>query len=277
MQTNISKALYEAKKFLKDKGVRTALESELLLAHLLGVDRVYLHIHAQEELDDFAMERFMRMIKARARGKPIEYITHEVSFYSRLFFVDERVLIPRPETELLVHQASELIQEYGIKNVIDVGTGSGVVGVSLALQHPKINVVGTDISMEALEVASINITTFSLQARVSLMHTSLIQGLEIPARTLVVSNPPYIPLDYPLDESVGYEPEIALYGGEEGDEILKALIDEAASKRVKFLICEMGADQRASLSEHLELRGYRGTFYVDYAKLDRGFVATLRN
>ncbi|WP_104637099.1 peptide chain release factor N(5)-glutamine methyltransferase [Helicobacter felis] len=277
METNISKALYEAKKLLRDKGIRTALESEILLAHLLGVDRVYLHMHAQEELDGFALERFMRMVKARARGKPIEYITHEVSFYSRLFFVDERVLIPRPETELLVHQASEIIQEYGIKNVIEVGIGSGVVAISLALQHPKINVMGTDISMDALEVASINITTFSLQSRVSLMHTSLLQGVEVSPRTLVVSNPPYIPLDYPLDESVRYEPEIALYGGEEGDEILKALIDEAASKRVKFLICEMGDNQKASLSEHLEIRGYRGIFYNDYAKLNRGFVATLRS
>ncbi|WP_104750462.1 peptide chain release factor N(5)-glutamine methyltransferase [Helicobacter cynogastricus] len=277
METNISKALYEAKKLLRDKGIRTALESEILLAHLLGVDRVYLHMHAQEELEDFALERFMRMVKARARGKPIEYITHEVSFYSRLFFVDERVLIPRPETELLVHQASELIQEYGIKNVIEVGIGSGVVAISLALQHPKISIMGTDISMDALEVASINITTFSLQSRISLMHTSLLQGVDIPARTLVVSNPPYIPLDYPLEESVRYEPEIALYGGEEGDEILKALIDEAASKRVKFLICEMGDNQKASLSEYLEIRGYRGVFYNDYAKLNRGFVATLRN
>ncbi|BCD70050.1 peptide chain release factor N(5)-glutamine methyltransferase [Helicobacter suis] len=274
MENNISKALYKAKKVLKDRGVRSALESELLLSHLLGVDRVYLHIHAQEELDSFAFERFMRMVKTRAKGFPIEYITNEVSFYGRIFFVDERVLIPRPETEILVHQASELIQDYGIKNVVEVGIGSGVISVSLAMAHPKISILATDITMEALEVASVNISTFNLQNRINLFQTSLLEGVDIKARTLVVSNPPYVALDYPLEDSVRYEPEIALYGGEYGDEILKALIDQAANKRVKYLACEMGHNHKASLSEHLGLKGYQANFYTDYSDLDRGFVAT---
>ncbi|TSA85781.1 peptide chain release factor N(5)-glutamine methyltransferase [Helicobacter mehlei] len=273
MDVNISKALYEAKRILKDKGMRPALESETLLSHLLGVDRVYLHMHAQEELDAFAFEHFMHMVKVRSKGKPLEYITHEVSFYGRSFFVDERVLIPRPETEILVHQASQIIQDYGIKNVVEVGIGSGVVSVSLAIAHPKISILATDISMEALEVASVNIATFNLQNRISLFQTSLMEGVDIQARTLVVSNPPYVALDYPLDASVRYEPEIALYGGEQGDEIIKALINEAAHKRVRYLVCEMGATHRASLSEYLGLKNYQASFYSDYAGLDRGFVA----
>lgn len=273
MNINISKALHEAKKVLKDKGVRNTLESELLLAHVLGVDRVYLHIHAQEELDPFAFEHFMHMVKTRAKGKPIEYITHEVSFYGRIFFVDERVLIPRPETEILVSQASKIIQDYGIRSVVEVGIGSGAISVSLAMAHPKISILATDISMDALEVAGMNISTFNLQERIELFQTSLLEGVDIKARTLVVSNPPYVPLDYPLDDSVRYEPEIALYGGEHGDEILKILIDEAANKRVKYLACEMGYNHKASLSEHLGLQKYHPSFYTDYAGLDRGFIA----
>ncbi|WP_053941779.1 peptide chain release factor N(5)-glutamine methyltransferase [Helicobacter ailurogastricus] len=271
---NISKALHEAKKVLRNRGVRNALESELLLSYVLGVDRVYLHIHAQEELEEFAFERFMHMVRVRAKGRPIEYITNEVSFYGRTFFVDERVLIPRPETEILVGQASKLIQDYGIKNVVEVGIGSGVIAVSLAMANPKISILATDISMDALEVASMNISTFNLQERIELFQTSLLEGVDIKARTLVVSNPPYVPLDYPLDESVRYEPEIALYGGEDGDEILKVLIDEAASKRVKYLACEMGYNHKASLNEHLGVQKYYPNFYTDYAGLDRGFVAT---
>nr|WP_286348414.1 peptide chain release factor N(5)-glutamine methyltransferase [Helicobacter sp. NHP21005] len=274
ISTNISRALHEAKKVLRDKGVRSALESELLLAHILGVDRVYLHIHAQEELDPFAFERFMHMVRVRAKGKPIEYITHEVSFYGRTFFVDERVLIPRPETEILVNQASKLIQDNGIRSVVEVGIGSGVIAVSLAMANPKISILATDISMDALEVASMNISTFNLQDRIELFQTSLLEGVDIKTRTLVVSNPPYVPLDYPLDESVRYEPEIALYGGEHGDEILKVLIEEAANKRVKYLACEMGYNHKASMSEHLGLQKYHPNFYTDYAGLDRGFVAT---
>lgn len=193
LNMNISKALHEAKKVLRNRGRCNALESELLLSYVLGVDRVYLHIHAQEELEEFAFERFMHMVRVRAKGRPIEYITNEVSFYGRTFFVDERVLIPRPETEILVGQASKLIQDYGIKNVVEVGIGSGVIAVSLAMANPKISILATDISMDALEVASMNISTFNLQERIELFQTSLLEGVDIKARTLVVSNPPMSP------------------------------------------------------------------------------------
>ncbi len=130
-------------------------------------------------------------MERRASFEPIEYITKRVSFYSEEFFIDRGALIPRPETEILIDVASELIESYNIKRVVEVGIGSGAVSVVLAKKYKSIEILGTDISIDALKIANINLKLHNLQDRVKVVHTSLLDGIDEDVE-LIISNPPYI-------------------------------------------------------------------------------------
>ncbi|KAA6495477.1 peptide chain release factor N(5)-glutamine methyltransferase [Helicobacter pylori] len=271
----LSQALNKAKKGLSQKGFRGGLESEILLGFVLQKERVFLHTHEHLELSHKEEKHFFELVGKRLNDCPIEYLLGSCDFYGYSFFVNEHVLIPRPETEILVQKALDIISQYHLKEIGEIGIGSGCVSVSLALENPKLCIYASDISPKALEVALKNIERFNLKERVFLKQTHLWDHM--PTIEMLVSNPPYIARGYPLEKSVLKEPHEALFGGVKGDEILKEIIFLAAGLKIPFLVCEMGYDQLKSLKECLEFCGYDAEFYKDLSGFDRGFVGVLKS
>ena len=249
---------------------RPRLEAEILLSFFLGVERVYLHLNSNQELESF--DEFWELILRRKSYEPIEYITKRVSFYSEEFFIQKGALIPRPESEILIDQASRLIEKLGIKSVVEIGVGSGAVSIILAKKHPKLKITATDISKDALKVAQKNIALHSMERRVTLKHCSLADEVEGEIE-FIVSNPPYIAKDAKLEPNVvEFEPEEALFAEDNGTKILKAVVETALKRGAKGVVCEMGFDQKEQMEQFfnsLSLKNYG--FYSDLAGLDRGF------
>lgn len=283
------------------KGERANLVCEILLAHFLGKERVFLHANSEKKIseilnfgadsancarkiaesrldsaprDEFTLHsKLLESISLLNNGYPLEYITKKASFYEMDFFIDEGALIPRPETEILVDKATQLITRHNIQQIYEIGTGSGIIAITLCLQNPHIQITATDISPTALQIAQKNIALKSaldstLKSRICLIHADLLQGTDFtPKDSLIISNPPYIAEDYALPKNVAHEPKIALFGGKKGDEILRKII----ALNADFLCCEIGHNQ-GYLADFLGV--YKSVeFYKDYAGFTRGFVA----
>ena len=271
---SIETALREATKRLRRVSDRPRLEAEILMAYHLGCERIWLHAHGDRELED--LSGYEALAARREKSEPIEYITGRVSFYDTELEVGEGVLIARPETELLVDMAAEVIRRHGLRRMCEIGVGSGAVSIVLARKFPRLQVVATDISSTALGYARRNVAAHGLRERIETVQTDLMEGVDSDF-DLVVSNPPYISTDYLLPHSVRYEPQNALVGGEKGDELLRRIIDTCDERGIAHLVCEMGYDQRASIAGYCRDRGLpEPRFYKDLAGLDRGFYLRIR-
>ncbi len=215
------------------------LTAEVLLAHAVGRDRAWLYAHSDEELKELWWIHYGRYLHERLKGKPTQYITGTQEFYGRDFDVTPDVLIPRPETEHLIEAV--LARRDGALRILDIGTGSGAIAVTLALETGA-RVVATDISPAALRVAAANARR--LQARVEFVACDLASALRGPF-DLIATNPPYVPSagKAGLQREVrDYEPEIALYGGADGTEVYRRLIPEVCAllKPKGWLVMELG-------------------------------------
>ncbi|MGH9487930.1 MAG: peptide chain release factor N(5)-glutamine methyltransferase [Terriglobales bacterium] len=218
------------------------LTAEVLLAHLLGQERSYLYAHPEEELAPNLAPRWHAALAARSAGVPLQYLTGLQEFYGRPFHVSPAVLIPRPETELVVTTALELLRERGEARVLDVGTGSGCIAVTLALERPQARVLASDISAGALAVAADNARR--LGAAVALVQADLTASLSGPF-DLIVSNPPYVAeleLQALAVEVREHEPRRALVAGAAGTEIYDRLIPQAQAllRPRGWLVLELG-------------------------------------
>ena len=270
----IEQALREASVILSSVSERPRLEAEILMAFHLGKERIWLHMHSDNLLED--PSNFRRLVERRKRSEPIEYIVGSVSFYDIQLEVGKGVLIARPETELLVDMAAEIIRKQNLRRICEIGVGSGAVSIVLARKFPRITITATDISEEALAYAVKNVEKYELTERITLVHTNLLDGVD-DACEMIVSNPPYICKEYLLPHSVRYEPQNALIGGDFGDELLKEIISTAKERRVPHLVCEMGYDQRESIARFCVEQGLpKPRFYKDLAGLDRGFYLRLK-
>jgi len=211
-------------------------------------------------------EAFFGLVARRERHEPMEYITGWVSFYGERFFVEPGVLIPRPETELLVDALLPHLRRGD--RIGEIGVGSGVVSIMLKKLSPSIEVVATDINPKAIDLARKNARLHGVA--IDLRHASMLDGVgEV---DLIVSNPPYVSASYPLERGVAlYEPREALIGGERGDEFVKRVIDLFFESGARLLACEIGYDQMESLKEYIGSRGDL-RFYRDWAGFWRGFV-----
>ncbi|HOO75601.1 MAG TPA: HemK family protein methyltransferase [Tepiditoga sp.] len=171
------------------------------------------------------------------KNKPLEYITKEVNFLGNNFYVDERVLIPRTETEDLVKIAYKIIKKNNIKNIIDLGTGSGVIALSLKMMIPEINICASDISSEALEVFEINRKKFGLSVKT--YNCDFIYGIEniINEVELILTNPPYVESAF-VNPGLSYEPEIALYAGKDGQDFFRKFLFQKNMFKSKHIIAE---------------------------------------
>ena len=201
--------------------------AELLLSHALGCERVYLFAHPEQDLREVEWLHYGRYLDQRMRGKPLQYITHKQEFFGREFRVTQDVLIPRPETELLAEAVMKMNRAEG-ELAIDVGTGSGAIAVTLALES-GLRVIGSDISLPALAVARSNAERF--QAKVQFVAGDLLQPFQEESASVVVCNPPYVPEPdrASLQREVrDWEPALALFGGEDGTALYKRLIPQSS-------------------------------------------------
>ncbi len=248
-----------------------AREAGILLCHHLGIDRVRLINEEQRPME--REEEYFALVARIERHEPIEYITGLVSFYGETFHIAPGALIPRPETELLLEEVATLIrQRSDTPSIAEIGTGSGILSVMLAKLFPKLHIVATDISEDALNIAEINARRFEVAERITFVKTHLLDGINEDF-AIILSNPPYIAREFKIDPKLTYEPAEALFGGVMGDELLKEIIDLAAMRNAEYLACEMGYDQRGRIDTYIARRGYGSCrFYRDLAGLDRGFV-----
>jgi release factor glutamine methyltransferase len=238
----IRAALLQGQRLLEEAGIDAPrLTAEVLLAHAVGCERAWLFAHSTDELVELWWIHCGRHLHQRLQGKPTQYITGLQEFYGREFRVAPDVLIPRPETEHVIEAALEKWRE----PCVDIGAGSGAIAVTLALER-SVAVTATDLSLPALAVAAENARR--LGARVDLVACDLAAPFGNASFGLVVSNPPYVALrdKATLPREVReHEPEIALYAGDDGLDVCRRLIPEAARilKPGGWLILEIGATQ----------------------------------
>jgi release factor glutamine methyltransferase len=249
--------------------------SKILLADVLDKDILYLDINYDDNVEAYIQDVYFKCISRASDNEPIEYITNKVSFYDNIFYVDKNVLIPRSESEILIDKVL-FFKNKKIKTISEIGVGSGILSITLAKMFKETKFISTDISKSAINIAQKNAISHNVENQITFYHTSLLDNINDDI-DIIISNPPYIQDDYKLDKNVLYEPKIALFGGKIGDEILKDIIDIAYIKKTKILICEMGYNQKESLSKYInETYTYISLdFYKDLAGYDRGFVLKL--
>lgn len=267
--TDVRGVLKEAMARLRDAGVPShTLAAELLLMHTLGRDRAWLYTHPEETLDRDACETVFALVARRAAGEPTQYIIGRQEFWGLEFEVTPAVLIPRPETEHVVEVALERLGACGIKidlatgapsaplRIADVGTGSGCVAVALAHELPHAEILATDISSAALEVARRNAARHGVSDQIHFPETDLLENVLHESQItnhqsrffdLIVSNPPYVARDEAAAlprEVRDHEPHEALFGGAAGVEIYARLIDQAGAllRPGGALVLELGYD-----------------------------------
>nr|WP_216627658.1 peptide chain release factor N(5)-glutamine methyltransferase [Corallococcus exercitus] len=237
------------------------LTTEILLAHVLKTGRVRLYVDLDRPLSKDELAAFKALIERRMAGEPTNYLTGTKEFYNRSFKVDARVLIPRPETELLVEAVLHSVPKDAPSRVLDVCTGSGCIAISVAAERPQATVVATDLSKDACALARENAQSLGVAERVSVLEGDLFAPLP-PGETfrVVVSNPPYIDSGdiAGLSPEVRREPRLALDGGPDGLVALRRVIQGA--RRVLepggLLALEMGETQGSAVLELLRAAGY---------------------
>ena len=249
-----------------------AKEVEILMLHLLEKNTIWLHLNYNVE---FEKEKELAvLVKKRATNYPLEYIINKASFYGEMFIVKEGVLIPRPETEFLLENALEILKDKKeTQTILEIGTGSGIISVMLALLVPNIKIIAVDINEKALALAKENAIKHNVQDKIEFRLSNLYENVNEDDIFLCISNPPYIANDYKLPTNVKYEPSNALFGGNIGDELLKDIIKDTSERKIPYLLCEMGYDQKNPLENYFkEFNVDSYSFYKDYESFDRGFT-----
>ncbi len=249
-----------------------AKEVEILIGFLLNKNNIWLHLNANEE---FKKENELKkLVEKRANNYPIEYIINKASFYGETFIVKEGVLIPRPETELLVENAVEILKnKKETINIVEIGTGSGIISIILAILIKNIKIIALDINEKALILAKQNAIKHGVEDKIEFRLSNLYEKVSENDIFMTISNPPYIADNYKLPENVKFEPANALFGGKNGDELLKDIIIQTSKRKIPYLLCEIGYDQKETLENYLkrfDVDNY--SFYQDYEKFDRGFT-----
>lgn len=246
------------------------LDSEVLLAHVLGVERSVLYAYPEKLI---AIDAFLALCARRKVGEPIAYILGKKDFWQSTFFVNEHVLIPRPETELLVDTILSKFSEKQTVKIAELGTGSGAIALSLAEARPEWELVATDVSAPALQVAKQNVTSLGV-GNVTLFQGDWCDALPDQAFDVIVSNPPYIAEDDPhvAQGDLRFEPKSALVAGAAGLADIQKIAAQAKAylKPSGFLLFEHGYQQAAAVAHVFESLGYQCvTCLQDLAGLDR--------
>lgn len=256
---SIESTLIAANETLQHTSESALLDAEILLSKVLEKNRTYLRAWPEQILSQEQHNSFHVLLKKRIQGQPIAYITGHKEFWSRDFIINHHVLVPRPETELLVELALNLIPDNQIGTVLDLGTGSGAIGLTIAAERPAINVIATDISQGALEVAKANARQHKID-NIQFLLSHWFKQLDNQQFGLVLSNPPYIDAADPhLNQGdVRFEPENALIAKRNG---LQDIIEIAEAARCHllpggYLLVEHGYNQKQQVQSIFQQSNY---------------------
>jgi release factor glutamine methyltransferase len=277
---NIENILNEGIRTLKQSKIpNPQLDSEILLSNSIKRDKKYIILNPKELLNLEQVETFKNLIERRRRKEPVAYLINKKEFWKDEFFVNKDVLIPRPDTELIIEQVLKIYSKDSQLQVLDIGTGSGCILLSILKERPNFYGTGIDISKKSINVSKLNAKQLNLTSRVKFFHSS-VDNFKIGKYDLIVSNPPYIELfnlKYLEKDVISFEPKLALSGGFDGFSKIRKVINKAKNlikKNGKFIL-EIGYNQKNKVKKILKEEG----FYVnkairDYGNNDRCIIST---
>ena len=277
---NIENILDKASKQLNSLNINNAnLDCEVLLSNTISKDREYLILNLKQNLDKKYIDFFYNLIERRKKGEPVAYLINKKEFWKETFYVNKDVLIPRPDTEHLIEVVIKYTDEDSKLHILDIGTGSGCILLSILSERKKFNGTGIDISKKSINISRYNAKKLKLGNRAK-FYISDVDNFLIGKYDVIISNPPYIEklsLKY-LDRNViNFEPKLALDGGKDGfSEIIKVINKSSALiKKNGVFILEIGYNQKNKAIQMLKNKG----FYIkkvlkDYSKNDRCIIST---
>ena len=277
---NIENILDQGVKTLKINNIpNPQLESEILLCESINKDKKYIILNSKEILNSKQLDSFKNFIDRRKNGEPIAYLTGKKEFWKNEFYVNKDVLIPRPDTELLIEQVLKMYSEQFQLQVLDIGTGSGCILLSIIKERPNFYGTGIDISKKSIKVSKINAKQLNLTNRVKFIYSN-VDNFNIGKYDLIVSNPPYIELQnlkYLEKGIIKFEPKLALSGGLDGFSKIRKVISKTSNlikKNGKFIL-EIGFNQKNKVKEILKKEGfYINKTIKDYGYNDRCVIST---
>ena len=277
---NIRTAMNKAKYFLESNNIKSSgLDCELLMSKVLKKDRKYILLNLDKNLKKKNFDIFQDLIKKRSRGKPIAYLIEKKEFWDYEFKIKEGVLIPRPDTELIVEQALNLTKNKSKLRILDIGTGSGCIILSILKERKNYKGIGIDISKKCIDLCKINTSKLNLNNRVKFFKSD-IDNFTDAKYDLILSNPPYInKIDFKCLEKgiIDFESKSSLYGGIDGLSEIRKIINKS-SELIKIngkLILEIAYDQKFNVQRLLKDRGfYVNKVFKDLANNDRCIVST---
>ena len=242
---------------LKNSNIESPkLKSRLLMQFILNKSRQYVIVNDMKELNLNEERRYFEAISKMRKGIPLEHITHQKEFMKLNFFVNENVLIPRQDTEILVEEVIEIAKKINAKKILDLCTGSGAIAISLAKYLPESEITAIDISNDALKIAKKNAINNHVENQITFINSDMFTNLNKEKFDIIVSNPPYIRREVieQLDEQVKNEPYIALDGGEDGLYFYRKIIKESYEylKYNGYICLEIGFDQKIDVIELIE-------------------------
>ena len=278
----IKEIIIRYSKELEEISPTPRLDVETLLQKALGVDRLYILLNLDKDLSEDEEKTFNKFIEERLNNRPIAYIVGNREFMGLDFYVQEGVLIPRPDTEVLVEEVIELAKDKGQIEILDIGTGSGAITVSLAKYLENAKLTSVDISEIALEIAKKNAISNNVEDRINFVKSDLFSSLNKNQKfDIIVSNPPYIKREVidTLDKQVkDFEPYNALEGGIDGLDFYRAITTQAKDylKEGGVLAYEVGHDQSEDVSKLMEMDGYTNIYTLkDLQQIDRVVIGTV--
>ncbi len=278
----IKQALIKAVTVLKLEKISTPkLKARLILQYVLKKPRQYLIVYDNQKLTDKEEQEYLKYIELLTQGEPIEHITHQKEFMKLNFYVDENVLIPRQDTEVLVEEVIKIAKKIRAKKILDLCTGSGAIAVSLAKYLENVQLTALDISGKALDIAIANAKNNHVQDKITFVESNLFQDLGQEKYDIIVSNPPYIKRKdmETLDREVKKEPKLALDGGEDGLDFYRDISNKAYEylKYGGYICLEIGYDQKEEVMQIIkDKKQYKGTYCKkDLYNHDRVIVTRL--
>lgn len=278
----LKELLNYSKKYLENNNIEDAiLISKLLVQYIMGISKDKIIIYYDQNITDIELSKYKKLLDQIVKGVPIQYIIKEQEFMKLDFYVDENVLIPQPDTEILVE---EVIKKYINKSceILDLCTGSGAIAVSLAKYIEKSSITASDLSKNAIEIAKLNAKNNNVDNKITFIESNMFEKIKYNKFDVIVSNPPYIESDEitKLSLQVKSEPHMALDGGMDGLDFYRIIIDNSYKyiKDCGNLFLEIGYNQKDKVFNLLKESNHYEDYYCikDLSENDRAIVATVR-
>ena len=269
----------DAFEVLKKNNIKTAmLDSEILMSKVLGKKREHIILNIRNDLEENKFDYYKQLVNQRVKGKPIAYLLGKKFFWKYEFNVNQNVLIPRPDSELIVDQILKIAKNKSRLNILEIGVGSGCILLSILKEKKGFNGTGIDISSECLNTCKNNINKLKINNKIKLFKSD-VDNFKYGKYDLIISNPPYIKksdLKY-LEKDINFEPKLALDGGWDGISEIRKVIDKSSEliKKNGKLVLEIAFDQKIKVKSLLKEKGfYINNVVKDFGKNDRCIIST---